>query len=49
MFTGVWFVSFCTLVRYGRAIHSDVVPLSPMWPDVVISHTAIFVVSILHC
>ena len=27
VFTGVWFVSFCALVRCGRAIHSDVVPL----------------------
>jgi len=43
-------VSFCALVQCGRAIHSDVVPLSPMWfdvagcgmmlSDVVISHTA---------
>jgi len=50
MFTGVWFVHFCALVRCGRAIHSDVVPLTPMWfdlvrrdpvlSDVVISHTA---------
>jgi len=39
MFTGVWFVSFCALVRCGRAIHSDVVPLSPMRFDVVISYT----------
>jgi len=30
MFAGVWFVSFCALLRCGRAIHSDVVPLSPM-------------------
>jgi len=32
------FVRFCALVRchrYGRAIHSDAVPLSPMWFDVV--------------
>ena len=50
MFTGVWFVSFCALVRCGRAIHSDVAPLSliwfdvarycSVWSDVVISHTA---------
>ena len=32
-------VSFCALVRCGGAIHSDVVPLSPMCFDVVISHT----------
>jgi len=31
-------VSFCALVRCARAIHSDVVPLSPMWSDVVIGH-----------
>jgi len=35
MLTGVWFVSFGALVRCGRAIHSDVVPLSPTWFDVV--------------
>jgi len=34
MFTGVWFVSFCACVQCDRAIHSDVVPLSPMWFDV---------------
>ena len=57
MFTGVWLVSFCALVWCGRAIHSDVVPLSPMWsnvarcgsmwPDVVISHTVFFQLIIL--
>jgi len=41
MFTGVWFVSSYTLVRCGRAIHSDVTPLSQMWFDVVITLTIV--------
>jgi len=37
----MWFLSFCALVRCGRAIRSDVVPLSPMWFDMVITHIVV--------